>query len=136
MVEEEIQQRSKDKFYRGRNIEELRTVDTREFAKLVKARPRRALLRNYDVIEAFVAKCNACDSKGKAIKTHDRALVIVPALIGRTIGVYNGKEYIKVVIVSEMLGHRLGEFSPTRKPTKHGAAGIGATKSSASRSVK
>ena len=136
MAEEIIQQKSKEKFYRGKNVEELKTEDTRQFAKLAKSRSRRAILRNYDVIEAFVQKCNDRDAKNKPIKTHDRALVIVPKMIGKTIGVYNGKEYIKVVIVSEMLGHRLGEFSPTRRPTKHGAAGVGATKSSASRSVK
>ncbi|MDP2947370.1 MAG: ribosomal protein S19 family protein, partial [Nanoarchaeota archaeon] len=52
------------------------------------------------------------------------------------IGVHNGKEFVRVDINEEMLGHRLGEFAMTRKPTKHGAAGVGATKSSASRSVK
>lgn len=136
MAEEMIAQKSKDKFYRGKNVDELKSVDTREFAKLAKSRARRSILRNYDVIEAFVQKCIEKDAKKKPIKTHDRAIVIVPAMIGKTIGVYNGKEYIKVSIVAEMLGHRLGEFSPTRRPTKHGAAGVGATKSSASRSVK
>lgn len=136
MAEEKLVQKSKDKFYRGINVNELKAIDTREFAKLVKSRQRRTLLRKYDVIEAFVKKCEKRASKGRPIKTHNRALVIVPALVGKTIGVYNGKEFIKVDIVEEMLGHRLGEFSLTRKPTKHGAAGVGATKSSASRSVK
>ena len=136
MAEEMIQQRSKDKFYRGVNVKELKTVDTREFAKLSKSRARRAILRNYDVIEAFVARCQEKTAKGKMIKTHDRSLVIVPKMLGLTIGIYNGKEFIKVEMIPEMLGHRLGEFSPTRRPTKHGAAGVGATKSSASRSVK
>ena len=136
MAEEAIQQRSKDKFYRGKKIDDLKNLDTREFAKLVKSRPRRAILRNFDVIEAFIEKCKERSGKNRPIKTHNRALVIVPAMIGNTIGIHNGKEYIRVLIVEEMLGHRLGEFSPTRKPTKHGAAGIGATKSSASRSVK
>jgi len=117
-------------------LDELKALDTREFAKLVKSRPRRALLRNYDIIEAFVRKCEEKTTKKKLIKTHDRELVIVPAMVGLTIGVHNGQEFIKVIIVEEMLGHRLGEFSPTRKTTKHGAAGVGATKSSASRSVK
>ena len=129
MVEEEgIAKRSKDKFFRGKNTEELKAVDTREFAKLVKSRARRTILRNYDVIEAFVRKCEERDSSGKAIKTHDRALVIVPKIVGKTIGVYNGKEFLKVVIVEEMLGHRLGEFSPTRKIAKHAKIGVGAKK--------
>jgi small subunit ribosomal protein S19 len=133
---EQLAQRSRDKFYRGKKEEELKVLDTREFAKLAKARPRRAILRNFDVIEQFVEKCEKRSGKNRPIKTHNRALVIVPAMLGKRIGVYNGKEYINVDIVVEMLGHRLGEFSPTRKPTKHGSAGVGATKSSASRSVK
>ncbi len=136
MVSEQLQQKSKDKFFRGKNTEELKSVSTREFAKLVKARPRRALLRNYDVVESFIKKCEIKDAKKRPIKTHNRALVIVPGMLGKTIGIYNGKEYVKVVIVEEMLGHRLGEFSPTRTTVRHGSAGIGATKSSASKSVK
>jgi small subunit ribosomal protein S19 len=136
MANEELVQKSKEKFYRGKDTEDLKKLDTREFAKLVKSRARRALLRNYDVVEQFVKKCDERSAKKKQIKTHNRALVIVPKMIGRSIGIYNGKEYIKVIIVEEMLGHRLGEFSPTRRAIKHGAAGVGATKSSASRSVK
>ena len=136
MVSEELAQRSKEKFYRGKNVDELKALDIREFAKLVKARARRTLLRNYDVVAAFVKKCEIKSGKGRPIKTHDRALVIVPKMVGHSIGVHNGKEFVKVNIVAEMLGHRLGEFSPTRRPTKHGSAGVGATKSSASKSVK
>ena len=73
---------------------------------------------------------------GKEIRTHSRDLVIVPQMVGMKIGIYNGKEFLAITIVKEMLGHRLGEFSLTRKKVEHGAAGIGATKSSASRSVK
>jgi len=119
----ELVKKSKDKFYRGKNVVELKDVDIREFAKLVKARARRTLLRNYDVVDAFVNKCDFCDAKNKPIKTHDRSIVIVPKLVGRTIGVYNGKEFTKVVISEEMLGHRLGEFSMTRKIAKHTSIG-------------
>jgi small subunit ribosomal protein S19 len=120
---EELVKKSKDKFYRGKNVEELKAVDTREFAKLVKSRTRRALLRNYDIVEAFVSKCERNDSKGKPIKTHDRTIVVVPKMIGKTIGVHNGKEFVKVVIAEEMLGHRFGEFSMTRKIAKHTSVG-------------
>ena len=125
---EEIAKKNKDKFFRGKNVKDLMTLDTREFSKLVKSRARRTLLRNYDVIQAFVQKCEEKDSKGRPIKTHDRALVIVPRMVGKTIGVYNGKEFLKVIIVEEMLGHRLGEFSPTRKIAKHAKIGGGAKK--------
>jgi len=116
---EELMKKSKDKFFRGKNTEELKLVNTREFAKLVKSRERRTILRNFDVIEAFVKKCEFKDSKNRPIKTHDRTIVIVPRMIGKTIGVYNGKEFLKVVINEDMLGHRLGEFSMTRKIAKH-----------------
>ena len=72
----------------------------------------------------------------KSIKTHLRHLIIVPKLVGLTIGIHNGKEFSQIKILPEMLGHRLGEFAVTRNKVKHGAAGIGATRSSASRSVK
>ena len=57
-------------------------------------------------------------------------------MVGMRINVYSGKAFIPVDIIPEMLGHRLGEFSPTRTKVKHGSAGVGATRSSASRSVK
>ena len=128
MVTDELVKKSKEKFYRGKNVEELKSIDTREFAKLVKARARRTILRNYNIIEAFVGKCERNASKNKPIKTHDRSLVIVPRMVGNTIGVHNGKEFVKVVIVEEMLGHRLGEFAMTRKIAKHTSIGGGAKK--------
>ncbi|MFH1522005.1 MAG: ribosomal protein S19 family protein [archaeon] len=120
--------KDKDKFYRGKKTAELKSIDTREFAKLVKSRARRTILRNYDVIEAFVSKCERNTLKNKSIKTHDRSLVIVPKMVGKTIGIHNGKEFVKVVIIEEMLGHRLGEFSMTRKIAKHTSVGGGAKK--------
>ena len=133
MAKEEVAQRSKEKFYRGIELEELKSMSLREFANLVKSRPRRALLRNTDVHERFVKKCEAKDAKGKPIKTHERALVIVPKMVGMKIGIYNGKEFNRIEITHEMLGHRLGEFSLTRKIAKHTKAGVGATKSTSSK---
>ena len=49
------------------------------------------------------------------VKTYSRSSVIVPEFIGNSIAVYNGKKFILVYIVPEMVGHKLGEFSPTRK---------------------
>lgn len=120
---EELIKKSKDKFFRGKNVEELKAISTREFAKLTKARARRTILRNYDVIEAFVKKVEVKAAKGKMAKTHNRALVIVPRMVGNMIGVHNGKEFTKVLISHEMLGHRLGEFSMTRKIAKHTSLG-------------
>ena len=120
---EELVKKSKEKFFRGKNVEELKAVATREFAKLVKSRARRTIMRNYDVIEAFVKKVEEKSAKGKLPKTHDRTIVIVPRLVGKTVGVYNGKEFLKFEITYDMLGHRLGEFSMTRKIAKHTSLG-------------
>ena len=54
------------------------------------------------------------------IKTWSRASSISPEMVGFTFGVHNGKDFISVYITEEMVGHRLGEFSLTRKFTRHG----------------
>lgn len=54
------------------------------------------------------------------IKTWKRASVISPEMLGFTFGVHNGKTHIEVLVTEDMVGHRLGEFSPTRKFIKHG----------------
>ncbi|MEM2861057.1 MAG: ribosomal protein S19 family protein, partial [Nitrososphaerota archaeon] len=66
----------------------------------------------------------------KPIRTHAREMVILPEMVGLTIHVHNGKEFIPVQITPEMIGHRLGEFSITNKRVQHGRPGVGATKSS------
>jgi len=57
---------------------------------------------------------------GSVIKTWARASMISPEMVGRIFGVHNGKNFVEVLIKEEMVGHRLGEFSPTRKFTRHG----------------
>jgi|SRR3989344_3499859 len=54
------------------------------------------------------------------IKTWARNSEIAPEMVGFTFGVHNGKNFIEITIREEMVGHRLGEFAPTRKFTKHG----------------
>jgi small subunit ribosomal protein S19 len=54
------------------------------------------------------------------IKLWDRASVISPEMVGFTFGVYNGKTHISVFVAEEMVGHRFGEFSPTKKFIRHG----------------
>ena len=126
----EVRIEGKDKFYRGKNIEELKGLDVRESAKLMPSRSRRTVLRNFDVIQKFVGDCEKKVSKGKTIKTHRRDLVIVPGLVGMTIAVHNGRNFEQVPITIEMIGHRLGEFSQTRGKVNHSGAGVGATKGS------
>ena len=136
MAEQTNELKKKEFTYRGKTLEELKQLDIREFAKLLRANERRTALRQSDEIQKFVLRCKGKIEKKKQIKTHSRYLLIVPQLVGMNIRIYNGKEFSPVQIIEEMLGHRLGEFSVTRNKVKHGAAGIGATRSSASKSVK
>lgn len=59
-------------------------------------------------------------SEKSIINTWARASMISPEMVGFTIGVHNGRTHIPVFITEEMVGHRLGEFSPTRKFIRHG----------------
>jgi small subunit ribosomal protein S19 len=54
------------------------------------------------------------------IKTWKRASVISPEMLGFVFGVHNGKTHVEVLVTEDMVGHRLGEFSPTKKFNKHG----------------
>jgi small subunit ribosomal protein S19 len=127
---------AKEITYRGKTIEDLKKIDIREFARYTDSRTRRSILRQYNEIEKFLKKCKNLGEKRRLIKTHLRDMVIVPGMVGYSIQVYNGKIFIPVMIDGEMIGHRLGEFSLTRTKVQHGAPGIGATRSSASASVK
>src|SRR5258708_3439362 len=57
---------------------------------------------------------------GTVIKTWSRASEIAPEMVGHVFGVHNGRIHIEVRVTEEMVGHRLGEFSPTRKFIRHG----------------
>lgn len=127
---------AKEFTYRGKTEAELKAMDTREFAKLVKSRTRRTILKQSAEIENFLAKCAELEKKNKPIKTHLRDMIIVPKMIEYSIQVHSGKQFLPIVMMPEMIGHRLGEFAPTRQKIKHGAAGIGATKSSAGKATK
>jgi small subunit ribosomal protein S19 len=110
-------------------LEEIRAIPMEEFEKLLTARERRSLKRGFTPIQKkFLEKARA-DPK-KFHRTKSRNLIVIPELVGLRIGVYSGKEYVSLDIRPEMMGHRLGEFVPTRKVVKHSAPGFGATKSS------
>ena len=59
----------------------------------------------------------------EVIKTWSRRSTIIPQFVGLTFGVYNGKKHIPVMVTEDMVGHKLGEFSPTRTFTGHGGSG-------------
>ncbi len=65
------------------------------------------------------------DEEGKSdpIKTWARACTIVPEFVGRTFMVHNGRQHMKVFVTEDMVGHKLGEFAPTRTFRGHGGKG-------------
>ncbi len=126
----------KEFLFKGKNLEELKKLSVREFAKLLQSRKRKSLLKHFDETEKFLLKCRKKQERGKNIRTHKRSLIVVPEMMGMTICIHNGKDFVPVAIKPEMLGHYLGEFAVTRKRVVHSAPGIGATKSSAALSVK
>jgi len=133
-MNEEI--KKKEFTYRGKTLEELKKLEVREFAKLLKSRQRRTALRQFQVIENFIERCKKKESKGKKIRSHERDLIIVPKMIGLRIYVHKGNAFIPVEITGEMLGHRLGEFAHTRSKVAHTKAGVGATKGTKHKSKK
>lgn len=80
----------------------------------------RSLKKGPFVDPKLLAKVAKQKPDGGAIKTWSRASEIAPEMVGYTFGVHNGKTFIEVRVSEEMVGHRLGEFSPTRKFTRHG----------------
>jgi small subunit ribosomal protein S19 len=113
--------------YRGKTIAELQTLSIEEFAQLLPSRERRSIVRGLtDIQKSVLADLRA----GKEVKTHSRAMVILPEMVGKTVSVYDGKKFVKVEIQPEMVAHRIGEFAPTRSRVTHGSAGVGATRSS------
>ena len=121
--------------YRGYTIDELRKMSIESFARLVPAKERRYLLRRNFGPEGkrLLEKVKlAVEGKyNKPIRTHVREMVILPIMVGLTLHVYNGKEYVPIEIKPEMVGRRLGEFAITIKEVRHGQPGVGATRSSA-----
>lgn len=63
---------------------------------------------------------NSRPGSAVVIKTWSRDSTVYPAMVGFRIGVHNGREHIPVLITEDMVGHKLGEFAPTRKFIKHG----------------
>ncbi|MFO7981185.1 MAG: 30S ribosomal protein S19 [Candidatus Aminicenantes bacterium] len=77
----------------------------------------RSLKKGPFVDESLLKKIESLESakdKKKVIKTYSRRSTVIPEMVGLTIGVHNGKKFIPVFVTENMVGHKLGEFSPTR----------------------
>ena len=128
--------KKKEFTYKGMSMEELKKLDVREFAKYLRSRQRRTVLRQFQKIEDFINRAREKQNREKRIRTHQRNLVVVPQMVGMKISIYNGNNFVLVDVTGEMLGHNFGEFAPTRNRVKHGSAGVGATKGSKAKSKK
>ena len=110
-----------------------------ELMVLLPSRARRSLKRGFtDAQKKLLLKIKKIKTKPgrNIVKTHCRDIIVLPEMVGLVIGIHQGKEFLSVEIMPEMIGHYLGEFALTRKRVEHSAPGIGATKSSAALSVK
>ena len=122
--------------FKGMSLEELKALDVREFSKFLTASQRRTVMRQFQEIEKFVNRAKEKIAKKKQVKTHTRYIIVVPEMVGMRIMIYNGKTFMPVDIIEEMLGHRFGELAPTRGRIKHDKTGAGATKGSKPKSRK
>ncbi len=120
--------------FRGKTVTELQNMSIKELENLMTARQRRSLKRGFsDEKKRLLEKIKQTKTN---LKTHSRDMIVLPEMVNKTIRVHSGKEFLAVLIMPEMVGHYLGEFIMTRKKVSHHAPGIGATRSSASLSVK
>lgn len=87
----------------------------------------RSLKKGPFIDERLLKKVMALKAGDKTvIKTWSRSCSITPEMVGKTFGVHNGKVHVPVFVVEDMVGHKLGEFSPTRKFVKHGGKKVAA----------
>ena len=123
--------------YRGYPLSELAKMNMDSLIELLPTRRRRTLKRGLPprqkklLMKLRAARKQQRKGKDVVVRTHCRDMVILPEMVDLTIAVHNGKEFTRIKIIPQMIGHSLGEFSITTRQVKHGNPGIGATKSSA-----
>lgn len=132
------ERRKKEFLWRGYTLDQLHELplyppeDDPEaacIATLMPARAKRSLSRGLSSeCQKFLDRVRS--NNGGVVKTHCRGMYVLPEMIGTTVGIHNGKGFVNVEIVPEMIGHALGEFARTRKSVTHTGPGVGATRSS------
>jgi len=119
--------------YRGYTMEQLNGMSTEALLQLLPSRARRSLNRGVSDEKRKLLEDARAMKEGKLqgqIKTHARDMVVLPPMVGLTISVHNGREFIPLEVKPEMLGRYLGEYVITNKKVVHGTPGIGASRSS------
>ena len=123
--------------YKGYSGEQIQRVSIETLMPLLNSRQRRSLDRRLstymtDEKRKFRGELKL-SREGKLtnpLKTHLRDMIILPDMIGLSVLVHNGKEFIPFTIRPEMVGHYLGEYSITNKRVQHGSPGVGSSRSS------
>ncbi len=134
----EIIEKKEKVAFKGRTASSISGITDDEFKSLVNSHIRRSIKRNALEYRNLVEKVNKLKGKNstKPIKTHCREAVILPSWVGMRFEVYNGKQFVPMDIIANMLGHKLGEFAYSTKRVQHSAPGIKATRGSKFLSVK
>lgn len=121
----------KDFVFRGLDEEQLKAVSMDEFIRMLPSRMRRSLTRGLpEEHRKLIEKIRSWQPGDKPLKTHSRNMIILPEMIGKTVHVFSGRDFIEVQIDLKKVGHYLGEYSITNSPVRHGRPGIGASRSS------
>ena len=119
--------------FHGLSTEETESLTGEKLFDLLSSRARRSLKRGINDQKRKLINEIKMKKAGKLsgdIKTHLRDLIILPYMTGVTVNVFSGKEFVPIVITTEMIGHYLGEYVITNKRVSHGAPGVGASRSS------
>jgi len=119
--------------YRGKSLEELNSMSTEALFELLPSRARRSLNRGVSEEKRKLLEDARAMKDGKLqgeIKTHARDMIVLPTMVGLTISVHNGREFVPLEVKPEMIGRYLGEYVITNKKVVHGTPGIGASRSS------
>ena len=119
--------------YRGLSKEDLENTSLEKLFQLFNSRQRRSLTRGItDGKRKLIEEIKSAKA-GKLktpIKTHLRDLIVLPYMVDVAVNVFSGKDFVPVLIKTEMIGHYLGEYVITNKRVNHGAPGVGASRSS------
>ena len=116
--------------YHGLSKEELANIPNEKLFKLFTARARRSLTRGINDDKRKLMEEMKDKNNKNPIKTHLRDVIILPYMVGVTVHIFSGKEFVPITITLQMVGHYLGEYVITNKRVNHGAPGVGASRSS------
>lgn len=123
--------------FKGYNSDQMQALSVESLLPLLTSRQRRSLDKRVSTymsdskrkLREKVKLAREGKLRGQ-LRTHVRDMIILPDMVGLTIHVHNGKEFVQVNIRPEMIGHYLGEYAITNKRVQHGAPGVGASRSS------